>query len=64
MIALNPQDIVVLYLALDMLGRHADIELSKARKQINASARQLAMITMRQQIANVRAKLQAMEGAQ
>jgi hypothetical protein len=61
MIALDPQNFVVLYLALDMLGRHAENELSKARKQNNAGAKQMAMIAMRQQIANVRVKLQAME---
>ena len=61
MSALDPQDFVVLYLALDMLGRHADNELSKACKQNNTGAKQMAMITMRQQIANVRSKLSAME---
>lgn len=59
--ALDAQDFVILHLALDLLSKHADDELAKARKQTNTSAKQMAMITMRQRIATVRAKVQAME---
>lgn len=60
MSALDAQDFLVLHLALDMLSRHTDNELTQARQKGN-SAKQMAMITMRTQIANVRAKVSAME---
>lgn len=58
--ALHAQDIIVLLLALSLLSKYADGELSKSRKQ-NNNAKQAAMLNMRQQIANVRSKLQAMQ---
>lgn len=63
MTALDAQDFLVIHLALDMLSKHADNELAQARRKGN-SAKQMAMITMRQQIANLRAKVCAMEGMQ
>lgn len=60
MSALDAQDIIVLTLGLDLLGRHADIELADARRRGN-NAKQLAMLNMRQHIATVRAKLCAMQ---
>jgi len=62
--ALDAQDLLTLTLALDMLSRQVEGELSKARQQKNTNAKQLAMRSMRQQVNNVRAKLQAMELAQ
>lgn len=59
--AWDTQDFLVLHLALDLLSKYTD-ELSKACNQ--NSTKNMAMLTMRQQIANVRTKLQAMEGAQ
>lgn len=63
MTAFDAQDFLVLHLGLDMLSSHVEAELSKARQQ-NTSAKQLAMINMRQHVKNVRAKLQAMESVQ
>nr|WP_298718756.1 hypothetical protein [uncultured Steroidobacter sp.] len=60
MSGLDAEDIIVLTLGLDLLSRHADIELANARRRGN-SAKQLAMLNMRQQIATVRAKLSAMQ---
>jgi hypothetical protein len=61
--ALDPQDFLTLTLGLDMLSKYVEGELSKTREQ-NNSAKQLAMLNMRQHVKNVRAKLQAMEGVQ
>lgn len=58
--ALDAQDSIVLTLGLDLLSRHADIELADARRRGN-NAKQLAMLNMRQQIATVRAKLSAIQ---
>jgi hypothetical protein len=63
MSALDEQDFVVIYLALDMLGRHSDTELAEARLKGGNSVKQMALIAMRQRVANVRVKLQAMEVA-
>lgn len=60
---LDAQDLLVLHLSLDMMSRYTDDELAKARKQSN-NAKQLSMLAMRQQIANARGKLQAMESMQ
>lgn len=60
MSTLDAQDLLILHLALDMLSRHTDNELAQARRKENG-AKQMAMITMRQRIANVRAKVSAME---
>lgn len=62
--ALDAQDYLTLTLALDMLSRHVEAELLKVRQRHNTGTKQLAMLNMRQQVKNVRAKLQAMEGAQ
>jgi hypothetical protein len=62
--ALDPQDFLTLTLALDMLSKHVEGELLKACQQNSTSVKQLAMRNMRQHVRNVRAKLQAMEGAQ
>jgi hypothetical protein len=59
-VALDAQDFLVLHLALDLLSKQTADELSKAR----TSAKRLAMTVMRSQIEAVRAKLEAMEGAQ
>lgn len=60
MSVLNTHDFVVLLIALDLLSKHTDDELSKARQQGN-NAKQMAMLTMRQQIVKVRSKMQAMQ---
>jgi transcriptional regulator with XRE-family HTH domain len=55
--ALDQQDFIVLYLALDMLGRYAETELARA----SSAAKRMAMLTMRQRVAGVRAKLAKIE---
>jgi hypothetical protein len=62
--ALDSQDFLTLALALDMLSKHVEGELTKASQQNSASVKQLALLNMRQHVKNVRAKLQAMENAQ
>lgn len=57
---LDEQDFLILHLALDMLSTHTDNELTQARKKGN-SAKQMTMITMRQRIVVVRAKVSALE---
>lgn len=52
-------DVQVLNLALDCLGRQSDAELALARRQTN-HAKQLVLIALRQRLANVRIKVQAM----
>jgi hypothetical protein len=61
--ALDAEDFLVLHLALDLLSKYAEGELSKARQHNNTSAKQLALLNMRQHVKNVRGKLQAMERA-
>jgi hypothetical protein len=60
--ALDAWDFAVLTLALDLLSHHADVEIVSARAQRN-TRKQVAMLAMRQQIASVRVKLRAMQGA-
>lgn len=57
-VILDAQDREILGLALDLLSSHTDAELANARKR-NNHAKQLAMQNMRQRIANVRIRLQA-----
>lgn len=57
MTSLDAQDFLVLYLALDMLTRHAENELAQAAN----STKRMAMLTMRQRAASVRAKLVELE---
>lgn len=59
MSALDADELAVLLLALNLLDRQTDTELAQARRKGN-SAKQFAMITMRQRIASVRVKLYAM----
>lgn len=60
MSALDAWDFAVLNLALSFLDHHAATELANAKAQRN-NRKQLAMLVMRQQIATVRTKLQAMQ---
>lgn len=60
--ALEAQDFIVLHLALDLLSKHTADEVSKTSKQ--NGTKHIAMLTMREQIANVRTKLQALERRQ
>lgn len=54
--ALNSDDCKIILLGLDLLSKHADIEIAHARKHGN-NAKQLAMQTMRQQIMSARTKI-------
>jgi hypothetical protein len=53
---LTAEDFVVLILALDSMLKHTESELLKARRHSN-NAKQLAMLTMRQQITSMRTKI-------
>lgn len=53
---LTAEDFVVLKLALDMLSRHTDGEIAKARWK-GSNAKKLSLLTMRQQIINARSKI-------
>lgn len=61
---LDSQDFPTLAFALGVMSKYVEGELSRARQRNSTSTKQLAMVNMRQRIKNVRAKLQAMEGAQ
>lgn len=58
--AFDPEDFVLLLLALDLLDQHASDELSKARRQGN-NAKQATMINMRSRLIVVRSRLLAMQ---
>lgn len=58
---LTTDDYKIILLGLDMLSKHADIELAHARKHGN-NAKQLAMQVMRQQILNARIKIMRRRG--
>lgn len=62
MSALDVWDLAVLTLALSFLDHHAAAEIASAKSQRNVR-KQEAMMAMREQIATVRAKLLAMQGA-
>ena len=60
MTALDAWDFAVLSLALDMLSHHTDVELASVQVRYN-TRRRFAMLAMRRQIIEVRAKLVAMQ---
>lgn len=60
MTALDAWDFAVLSLALDMLSHHTDVELASAQLRYNTRKR-FALLAMRRQIVEVRAKLAAMQ---
>lgn len=60
---LDAEDFVLIFLALDLLCKHTQVELANARKH-NNNAKQAAMINMRSRLLIVRAKVRVLQGLQ